>query len=72
MCVLLATVATILVGVRQQGENRRLEYRVWEAMRRRDALVKQARELETKIEQVLSPKRLLEENDEHLAREDGE
>lgn len=66
MCVLLATVATALVGVRQHSENRRLEYRVWDAMRRRDELSKRTRELEAAIEEVLSPKRLLEEQDRRL------
>ena len=67
MAVVLAVVATALVGVRQHGESRRLERRVWDAMRRRDALTKQARELETSIEELLSPKRLLEERDRRTA-----
>ena len=36
MAVVLAAVATALVGIRQQGEARRLERMVWEGMRRRD------------------------------------
>lgn len=67
MAVVLAAVATALVGIRQQGEERRLERMVWEAMRRRDTLTKQARELENAIETVLSPRRLLEARDGHLA-----
>lgn len=65
--VLLAAVATALVGVHEHAENRRLQYRVWEAMRMRDHLTKQMRELETAIDGVLSPKRLLEERDRRLA-----
>ena len=67
MAVVLAVVATALVGVRQHGESRRLERRVWDAMRRRDVLTKQARELETSIEELLSPKQLLEERDRRTA-----
>jgi hypothetical protein len=67
IAVVLAVVATALVGVRQHGECRRLERKVWEAMRRRDALTKQVRELETAIQEVLSPRRLLEEHDRRTA-----
>jgi len=67
MAVVLAAVATALVGIRQQGEGRRLERMVWEAMRRRDTLTKQMRELENSIEAILSPRRLLEERDRRLA-----
>jgi len=67
MAVVLAVVATALVGVRQHGEGRRLERRVWEAMRRRDTLTKQARELETAIGEVLAPKRLLGGRDARAA-----
>ena len=71
--VLVATVATALVGVRQQSVNRRLEREVWEAMRRRDSLVKQIRELRNAIETKLAPRALLEERDRRaaLARGDG-
>ena len=68
MAVVLAVVATALVGIRQQGESRRLERRVWDAMRRRDTLTKQASELETRIEALLSPRRLLEERETRYAR----
>lgn len=67
MAVVLSVVATALVGIRQHGEERRLERRVWDAMRRRDALTKQMSELETSIEEVLSPRRLLEERDRRTA-----
>lgn len=63
MAVVLAVVATALVGIRQQGEGRRLERMVWDGMRRRDALTKQRSELETSIEEVLSPRSLLEKRD---------
>ena len=63
MAVVLAAVATALVGIRQQGEARRLERMVWEGMRRRDQLTKQLTELETSIEAILSPRRLLEARD---------
>jgi hypothetical protein len=61
--VLLSCVATALVGVREQSENRRLGYRVWDAMRRRDQLEKQVRELRSRIDETLSPRRLLEGQD---------
>ena len=67
MAVVLAAVATALVGIRQQGESRRLERRVWDAMRRRDTLTKQMSELEMRIEALLSPRRLLEARDRRLA-----
>jgi hypothetical protein len=67
MAVVLAAVATALVGVRQQGEARRLERMVWEGMRRRDQLTKQLTELETSIEALLSPRRLLEARDRRTA-----
>ena len=63
MAVVLAVVATALVGIRQQGESRRLERMVWDGMRRRDTLTKQMSELETSIEEVLSPRALLEARD---------
>jgi hypothetical protein len=63
IAVLVATVATALVGVRQQGENRRLERQVWEAMRRRDSLAKQIREVRTAIDTKLAPRSLLEQRD---------
>ena len=66
MFVLLAVLASVLAGVRQHSENRRLEYRVWESMRRRDNLTKEIRGLETKIEEKLAPMRLLEERDRRL------
>ena len=66
MFVLLAVLASVLAGVRQHSENRRLEYRVWESMRRRDSLTKEIRGLETKIEEKLAPMRLLEERDRRL------
>ena len=66
MAVLLAVLASVLAGVRQHSESRRLEYRVWETMRRRDSLTKEIRGLETKIEEKLSPMRLLEERDRRL------
>ena len=64
--VLLAAVATVLVGVRQQSANVELEYRVWDEMRRRDALAKQIRELQTAMDELLAPRRLLEEEDVRL------
>ena len=64
--VLLAVLASVLAGVRQHSENRRLEYRVWDSMRRRDSLTKEIRGLETKIEEKLAPMRLLEERDRRL------
>lgn len=67
MAVVLAVVATALVGIRQQGEGRRLERMVWDGMRRRDALTKQMSDLETSIEALLSPRRLLEERDRRTA-----
>jgi len=67
MAVVLAVVATALAGIRQQGEGRRLERMVWDAMRRRDTLTKQMSELESSIEEVLSPRRLLEERDRRMA-----
>ena len=67
MAVVLAVVATALVGIRQQDESRRLERLVWDAMRRRDALTKQMSDLETSIEALLSPRRLLEERDRRTA-----
>ena len=53
VAVLLATVSVALVGVRLRSENRQLERLVWEAMRRRDSLA-------TQINEVLSPRSLLE------------
>ena len=67
LAVVLAVVATALVGVRQHGECRRLEREVWESMRRRDALTKQVHELKTAIQDVLSPRRLLEDLDRRAA-----
>lgn len=61
--VLLATVATVLVAVRQNGEVRRLESQVWQEMRRRDALDKEIREHEAELATLLSPRSLLEELD---------
>jgi hypothetical protein len=73
MLVLLATLASVLVGVRQHSENRRLEYRVWDALRRRDELTRQIRDLENTVGQTLSPQRLLVERDRRLtATADGE
>lgn len=66
MAVLLAVVASVLAGVRQHSENRRLEYRVWDAMRRRDRLTKEIYQLETRIQETLAPRRLLEERDRRL------
>lgn len=58
--VLVATVATVLVGVRQHSELRRVEQSVWEEMRRRDSLERQIRELETVLATELAPRALLE------------
>jgi hypothetical protein len=68
IAVLLAVVATALVGVREQGEICRLRYRVFDLERRRDALVRQRRELEAAIAEALSPRRLLEEHDRRRGR----
>jgi hypothetical protein len=67
--VLLASVASALVGVREQAETRRLQARVWDAMRRRDHLEKQGRELAGRIDEALSPRRLLEARDRERAAE---
>ncbi len=69
MAVLLAVVGTVLVGVRQQGELRRLEQQVWDEMRRRDGLAKQVREAEARLATELSPRTLLEERDRRLRGE---
>ena len=62
--VLLASVATALVGVHEQAETRRLQARLWDAMRRRDRLEKQIREVEGRIDEALSPRRLLTQRDQ--------
>jgi hypothetical protein len=61
--VLLAGLGSALVGVCEQSENRRLEYRVWDAMRRRDHLNRQIREIEAQLDEALSARRLLEARD---------
>ena len=61
--VLIAVLAMVLVTVRQHGEVRRLESRVWCEMRRRDSLDKQIREVEARLATELSPRALLEELD---------
>jgi hypothetical protein len=71
MAVLLAAVATALVAVREQAENRRMERRVWDGMRRRDGLLHQRRELEARIAEALSAVRLLDEYDRRLGRVDA-
>lgn len=70
--VVLATVVTVLVAVRQFGEVRRLEADVWREMRRRDALERQIREAEAELATLLSPRSLLEELDARLAERDAE
>ncbi|MFV1958651.1 MAG: hypothetical protein ACC662_04485 [Planctomycetota bacterium] len=69
--VLLATVATALVGVRQQSENRHLERLVWLDMRRRDGLAKQIREIQGAIDTELAPRVLLEALDGRIAARQG-
>ena len=64
IAVLLATVAVALVGVRLRSENNQLEQLVWEEMRRRDSLARQIREVQTRIQTVLSPRALLSEIEE--------
>jgi len=71
--VLLATVTTVLVAVRQNGEVRRLQSEVMREMRRRDALEMQIREGEAILSTLLSPRSLLEELDaEVLAKTSAE
>jgi hypothetical protein len=70
--VVLATVATVLVAVRQNGEVRRLEHEVWTEMRRRDALDKQIRGREAELATRLSPRSLLEDLDRKIADAAGE
>lgn len=67
LMVVMAVIAVALAGVHEQGENRRLRYQVWEAMRRRDALDKQIRELEADIASALSARSLLEAHERQLA-----
>ena len=63
IAVLLAVVATALVAVSQHSETRRLQHRVWQLEQRRIRLERQADRLQTAIEAIRTPRRLLVEHD---------
>jgi hypothetical protein len=63
LAVLLAVVATALVGVCQHSETRRLRNRVWRLERRSDRLERQRQRLAAAADAARTPRRLLEARD---------
>ncbi|MDA1195069.1 MAG: hypothetical protein O2894_07775 [Planctomycetota bacterium] len=63
IAVLLAVVATALVGVCQYSETRRLEHDVWQMEKQRDRLERARRGLEATIEERRTPRHLLTQHD---------